>query len=84
LIKKLNLRTVVGARGVIGTVSANNQAINVSSITYVAPTKPYWEYHVGVDNIFKLLRIDFVFRGSYRKIPQATNFAVKGGINFYF
>lgn len=84
MLKKLNLRTVVGVRGVIGMVSASNQAINVSSITYVAPTKPYWEYHVGVDNIFKLLRIDFVFGGSYRKIPQATNFAVKGGINFYF
>ncbi len=84
MLKKLNLRAVAGARGVIGTVSANNQLINKSSITYLAPTKPYWEYHVGVDNIFKLLRVDFVFRGSYRTIPQATNFAVKGGINFYF
>ncbi len=84
LIKKLNLRAVVGARAVIGSVSDSNIAMNASSFMYNSPEKPYWEYHVGVDNIFKLLRIDFVFRGNYRTIPNATNFAIKGGINFYF
>jgi len=84
-LRKLNLREVVGARGIVGTVSANNEAINVpSSITYRAPEDLYWEYHVGVDNIFKLLRVDFIFRGSHRDLPEATNFAIKGGINFYF
>ena len=49
-----------------------------------APTKPYYEYHIGVDNIFKILRIDFVFRGNYLDVPGATKFGIKGGIGFYF
>lgn len=85
LLRKLNLRELIGVRGIIGTVSESNIAINApSSINYLAPKDLYWEYHVGVDNIFKLLRIDFIFRGSHRDLPEATKFAVKGGINFYF
>ncbi len=84
LIRKLNLREVVGARAIIGSISDTNIAMNASSFAYQAPEKLYWEYHAGVDNIFKLLRVDFVFRGNYRDLPNATNFAIKGGINFYF
>ncbi len=84
LIRKLNLRAVVGGRAVIGSVSDSNKQINASSFVYRAPEQVYWEYHAGVDNIFKFLRVDFVFRGSHRDLPEATNFAIKGGINFYF
>ncbi|MCF6350810.1 MAG: DUF5686 and carboxypeptidase regulatory-like domain-containing protein [Flavobacteriaceae bacterium] len=85
LLRKLNLREVIGARGVFGTISESNRLTNASTtINYLAPEDLYWEYHVGVDNIFKLLRVDFIFRGSHRNLPEATNFAIKGGINFYF
>lgn len=84
LLKSLHWREVVGVRGVVGKISAANIAKNASTFVYNAPEKMYWEYHVGVDNIFKLIRIDFIFRGNYRTIPEATNFAIKGGINFYF
>ncbi len=84
LLRKLNLREIIGARGVIGTVSESNRLINRSTIDYLEPKEPYWEYHAGIDNIFKLLRVDFIFRGSHRDLPRATNFAIKGGINFYF
>ncbi len=94
LLRKLNLREIIGARGIIGTVSESNRLINRSNVNglpavngitaYRAPEDLYWEYHAGIDNIFKLLRIDFVFRGSHRDLPGATNFAIKGGINFYF
>ena len=84
LLRKLNLREIAGVRGVSGKISDANIAKNASSFIYNTPEEVYWEYHVGVGNIFKLLRIDFVFRGSHRDIPEATNFAVKGGINFHF
>ena len=58
--------------------------MNASDIIYVAPETVYWEYHAGIGNIFKLLRIDFEYRGSYLDMPNATKFAVKGGIGFYF
>ncbi len=84
LLRKLQWREIIGVRGVIGNISQQNIDINASSITYVAPEKLYWEYHFGIGNIFKLFRIDFEYRGSYRDRPGATNFAVKGGFGFYF
>lgn len=84
LLRKLQWREIIGVRGVIGNISQQNIDINASSITYVAPEKLYWEYHFGIGNIFKLFRIDFEYRGSYRDRPGATNFAVKAGFGFYF
>ncbi len=92
LLRKLNLREIVGVRGVVGDLSAENRAMsnffNVpdanGNLPAGAPTKPYYEYSFGVDNIFKLLRIDFVFRGNYLDLPGATKFAVKGGVGFFF
>ena len=83
-LKKLQLREIIGIRGVIGSISDENIAINASSVPYVAPDKLYWEYHVGIGNIFKLIRIDLSYRGSYRDMPNATKFAIKGGFGFYF
>ena len=84
VLRKFQLREIVGIRGVIGSVSDANRAINASSVEYVAPDKLYWEYHVGVGNIFKVLRIDMAYRGSYRDVPNATRFAIKAGIGFTF
>ncbi len=86
LLRKLNLREIVGARAIVGSLSDSNIALSpfLSNGNASVPTKPYYEYHVGVDNIFKLLRIDFVFRGNYLDLPGATKFGIKGGIGFYF
>lgn len=92
LLRKLNLREIVGMRAVIGSLSEENRAMSSffaipdaqGNLPYGAPKKPYYEYHVGVDNIFKLLRVDFVFRGNYKELPGATKFAVKAGVGFYF
>ncbi len=86
LLRKLNLREIIGARAIVGSLSDSNIALSrfLSDGNADAPTKPYYEYHAGVGNIFKLLRIDFVFRGNYNDIPGATKFGIKGGINFYF
>ncbi|MCF6223617.1 MAG: DUF5686 and carboxypeptidase regulatory-like domain-containing protein [Flavobacteriaceae bacterium] len=83
-LRKLQWRELVGIRGVVGSISNENIAINASDIIYRAPEKLYWEYHFGIGNIFKLFRIDFEYRGSYRDVPNATNFAIKGGFGFYF
>ena len=86
LLRKLNLREIIGARAIIGNLSDGNISMNnfLSAGNAGAPTKPYYEYHIGVDNIFKILRIDFVFRGNYLDVPGATKFGIKGGIGFYF
>ena len=84
-MRKLNWREIIGIKGVYGTVSEENKAINASDlIIYKSPEKPYWEYNVGIGNIFKVFRIDFSWRGNYRNIPEAPNFTVKGSFGFYF
>ncbi|MFN3640379.1 MAG: carboxypeptidase-like regulatory domain-containing protein, partial [Flavobacterium sp.] len=83
-LRRMNLREIVGVKGVIGSVSDENRAINASNLIYVAPDKPYWEYSVGVGNIFKVLRIDATWRGNYRDVPGTNNFTIKGSFGFYF
>ncbi len=83
-LRDLNLREIVGIRGVYGRISDENIALNASNIVYRAPEDVYWEYHVGVGNIFKFFRIDFSWRGSYLDLPEAKRFGVKGSFGFYF
>lgn len=83
-IRKLNLREIIGIKGVYGRVSEENRLINASGLEYVAPEDVYWEYHAGVGNIFKVLRIDCAWRGSYFEMPNARKFAVKATFGFHF
>lgn len=84
LLRKLNWREIVGIKGVYGTVSDENRLINASGLVYRAPEDVYWEYNAGIGNIFKVLRIDFAWRGSYLDIPDANKFTVKASFGFYF
>lgn len=83
-LRKLNWREIIGVRGVYGTVSDENKAINASGLVYKAPTTPYWEYSAGIGNIFKVFRVDFSWRGNYLNVPETSNFTVKGSFGFYF
>lgn len=92
LLKKLNLREIVGIRGVWGEISDENIALNTTSnpngIALIAPNdKMYYEYSFGIGNIFKIFRIDFNFRGNYLdevKNPDARKFGITGSFGFYF
>ncbi len=88
-LKKYNLRAVAGLRGVWGDLSADNIALNTTGnpveIPLVAPdSRIYYEYSFGIANIFKILRIDFNFRGNYLDRPGARRFGITGSFGFYF
>ncbi|WP_026712820.1 DUF5686 and carboxypeptidase-like regulatory domain-containing protein [Flavobacterium daejeonense] len=83
-MRKLNWREIIGARGVFGTISDANRAINASGLIYQSPENGYWEYSAGIGNIFKVFRIDFTWRGNYLNAPDAQKFSVKGSFGFYF
>ena len=84
-LRKYNLREIVGVRGIWGDISQANRDLNASGLTYLAPSdKIYYEYSVGVGNIFKVFRIDFNFRGNYLDVPKARNFGVTGSFGFSF
>lgn len=77
IIKKLNLRSLLTFRGVYGTISDGSKEINRSSIIYVAPTKPYFEYGFGFENIgygnIRPLRIDFITRSDFTNFNGPKN-----------
>jgi len=84
-LKKYNLRAIVGLRGAWGDVSEDNKNLNASGLIYQTPNEEvYYEYSVGVGNIFKILRVDFNFRGNHLDTPDARKFGVTGSFGFYF
>ena len=85
VLRDLNLREIIGIRGVYGEISEENKNIDASGLPLIAPdSDPYWEYSVGVGNIFKFLRIDAHFRGNYFDNEDARSFGVTASFGFHF
>ena len=64
ITRKLKFRQFWSAKGIVGTLSAENQQLNyVGNYPYRSlDSKPYIELGTGVDNIFKFFRVDLVWR----------------------
>ena len=84
LLRKLNWREIIGVKAVYGSVSKENIALNASGQSYQAPVDGYYEYSAGIGNIFKVMRIDGAWRGSYFNVPDARKFTIRVGFGFYF
>lgn len=80
LIKKLKWREVFSFRGLFGDLSDKNNPFLEENRgkglyafpagTYLMdPKNPYMEVGVGVENIFKFLRLDYVWRLTYKDHP---------------
>lgn len=82
-IRKLKWRSVIGAKAVIGTMTDENREANRLN-TFKVPFKvPYVEASVGIENIFKLIRVEAVWRGTYRDDPKkfyTPNFGILVGL----
>lgn len=76
LIKRLRWREVFGFNIIYGTLSDKNNPEQQSSIsrdhlfklpedTSPLGDKPYMEYSIGIENILKLIRVDYIRRISY-------------------
>ena len=82
-LRKLNWRETIGVKGVYGSITYANRAINATGLIYKAPENGFWEYNVGIGNIFKVFKIEYSWRGTYIT-PNSVNHAVKGSFGFYF
>lgn len=77
LLKRLKLREVFAFRGYLGSLSEkNNPQFNHELFVFPEQTHvtsmhgcPYMEASVGIDNLLKCLRIDYVWRLSYLDVP---------------
>lgn len=84
LMRKLKWREVAHFKGIWGDLNAENTAYNVLPSTTTTLEKPYFEAGVGIENIFKVLRVDAVWRLSHLNTENANNFAVFGSLFFSF
>ena len=76
LIKKLKWREVLCFRGLWGHLTNKNNPMKEGNGLYGFPAEsgvmgraPYMEASVGIENIFKFMRLDYVWRLNYRDNP---------------
>lgn len=75
---RLQLREVLYTRMLWGDYSQKNKELLSASFPINSPYKiPYIEAGFGIENILKLLRVDCIWRCTYRNHAIAPNFAVK-------
>lgn len=92
LLSKLRLREVVTFKALWGGLShKNNPEFNdnlyrfpLDSGTRLMTSKPYMEIGVGIDNILTFLRVDYVWRLSYRDTPGADRSGLRVALHFSF
>jgi hypothetical protein len=91
LINRLKLREVVSFGAVYGSLSdKNNPALSPIGLfelpaeTQMFGNMPCMEASIGLDNIFKVLRIDYVRRLSYTNLPNIKKHGVRMAFRFAF
>ena len=96
LFKKLKWREVASLKVIYGGVrSENDPSLHPSlyqfpvtasgqPITYALGTAPYTEGSVGIENIFKFVRVDLVRRFNYLDHPEVSKWGIRTLIKFDF
>jgi len=91
LVKRLKLRETVGFRGWYGTLSDSNNPLIQGAGLYQLPAnttfmddKPYMEMSVGISNILKVIRLDYVWRLSYRHREGVPDNGVRIKLEFSY
>ena len=85
LIKKLKLREVVTCKALWGSVNAKNRKTLLFPTTLNSLSdEPYVEFSAGIENIFKVFRVDAIWRSTYQRTKAIDNFGVKFGFQLAF
>lgn len=80
LMRKLKWREVITGKALIGSVSKDNENVLIFPATLSKLNKgPYYEVSAGIENIFKIFRIDALWRLSYIDKAYETAYKAKGG-----
>jgi len=85
LLKKLKWREVVTCKALWGSVNDKNRKTLIFPNTLNAlGNEPYVEISAGIENIFKVFRIDALWRSTYLRERSIENFGVKFGFQLAF
>ncbi len=91
-INKLKLREIFTFKGFVGSLSHKNNPVYNKDL-YLFPNeastspmgrKPYMEIGVGIDNILTILRVDYIWRLSYRDRPGTDKSGLRISLHFSF
>lgn len=92
-LKLLKLREVFTFKGLMGGLTRkNNPSYNKSLFTFpedadvqvLHGATPYVEAGVGIDNILTCLRLDYIWRLTYRHLPHAPRGGLRVSLHFSF
>ena len=90
LIKYLKLSEIVSFRGMYGSLSdKNNPALSTGLFQFPSGSSgmgkdPFMEAGIGLENIFKILRIDYVWRLTYLNHPGIDKTGIRFVLDFGF
>ena len=98
LLKRLKWREVIGFKTLYGTLTDKNNPYkqtgggelfgfpsrNGMPTSFVMGDAPYMELNVGIHNIFKFLRVDYVRRLNYLDLPNVKKNGVRFVLQFDF
>jgi hypothetical protein len=84
LMRKLKWREVVHGRAIWGSLSDANKAYSVLPDGSGDVSKPYFEAGVGIENIFRVGRIDAIWRLSHLDAPGTSKFRIFISFQFAF
>jgi len=85
LINKLKWRNFIFAKGYYGNLSSkNNNKIYLFPKDLNKLNEPYYEVGFGIENIFKIARVDFIWRLTDINKPDVYYFIVKPSFKFAF
>lgn len=85
LMRKLKWREIAYGKALIGTLSnANKTKGYFFPVGLMDVSKPYYEVGVGIENIFKIIRIDAIWRLSHLENPNIDKFGIRAGLQIIF
>ncbi len=84
LFKKLKWREVAYFKGLVGSLEDRNQDYSQFPAGLNELSKPYFETGCGIENIFKIIRIDALWRLSHLDKPNISKFGIYGSFVFQF
>ena len=95
LVKKLGWREVIDFKGFYGHLSpGNNPNLTTNHNLYFFPLNneykypltntPYMELSFGIENIFKVLEVDYIRRLTYTDLPGISKHGVRIRVHVQF
>lgn len=84
LLKASKIRLITTERIMLGSLSPkHNQAFIIPDFVRPFNGVPYVEVGIGIENIFKVIRIDFLYRATHQ-IPGTSPFGIKARYSLNF